>query len=146
MTTMTGPRSHIAHAWAVVVIGYWTILAGALIVGPWVGWSPVLSLAGVDAWLTIAIGVLIATGSVLIIMSLLRHRYRSTRWTLELMGLILAGGGWFALGWASSVAFPAGLSGWPQAAAFTAACVLRGREVIIVERRTRAAVEHLEGD
>lgn len=142
---MTESRSHVAHSWAVVVIVYWSVTAVALMVGPWLHWTPVLSLAGVEGWLTVAIGVLIATGSGLVFASLGKHRYRSTRWTLELAGLILSAGGWFAYGWAATVAFPSGL-GWLQGAAFTVACVLRAREVIIIERRTRQAVEHLEGN
>lgn len=142
----TETRSHLAHAWAVAIIIYWLVIAAALIVGPWVGWWPVLSLIGVTSWLTVTIGALIAAGSGAILWSLLPHRYRSTRWTLELIGLWLAGGGWFALGWASTITFPGGLSGWGQAAAFTVACILRGREVVIIESRTREAVQHLEDD
>ncbi len=142
---MTESRSHVAHPWAMVIIGYWALTAAGLLTGPWLHWTPVLSLAGVEGWLTIAIGVLIAAGSGLILASLGRWRLRSTRWTLELSGLILAGGGWFAFGWAASTVFPAGL-GWAQGAAFMLSCVLRAREVILIERRTRQAVQHLEGD
>ncbi len=145
---MTPPesRSHLAHSWAVAIIIYWAIVAAGLIIGPLIGWTPVLSLAGVDDWLTMTVGVLIMSGAVMILASLGRYRYRSTRWTMELIGLISAGGGWFAFGWAATTVFPFGLSGWAQGAAFTAACMLRGREVIINERRTRRNVEHLEGN
>lgn len=141
---MTESRSHLAHAWAVAIIGYWLVLAAALLIGPLIDWRPVLSLAGVPPWLSMSIGALLGVGSLLIFASLGRHRYRSTRWSLELAGLILSGGAWFGFGWVSTVAFPVSLSGWGQAAAFTVAIVLRGREVVVIEQRTREAADHLE--
>lgn len=140
---MTESRPHIAHPWAIAIIIYWTILAAALMVGPLIGWHPVLSLAGVDLWLSLWIGAVMGTGSGLILASLGHHRYRSTRWSLEIIGLILAGGAWVAYGWVATTTFPYGMSGWGQAAAYAAACVLRGREVLMIERRTREAAARL---
>lgn len=143
---MTESRPHIAHPWAIAIIVYWTILAAALMVGPLVGWWPVLSLAGVASWLSVAVGTVLAGGSALILSALGHHRYRSTRWGQEMTGLVLAGGAWLTYGSVAVVIAPYALSGWGQAAAFAIGCVLRIREVLIIERRTRAAASWMEGD
>ncbi len=76
---MTESRPHIAHPWAIAIIVYWSILAVALMVGPLIGWYPVLSLAGVAPWLSAAVGLTLAAGSGLVLSALGHHRYRSTR-------------------------------------------------------------------
>lgn len=133
-------RPHLAHPWAVCIIIYWLVLALAMMIGPAIGWYPVLSLAGVDAWLQAGIGASMGVGSCLILASLRRHAYRSTRWRMETAGLILAGGAWMAYGWVATTTLPFGMSGWGQAIAFTIACTLRAVEVHRDERRTRQAV------
>lgn len=140
---MTESRPHIAHPWAIAVIVYWVVLAAALMIGPLIGWYPVLSLAGVAPWLSAAVGLTLAAGSGLVLSALGRHRYRSTRWGQEMTGLILAGGAWLTYGSVAITIAPLALSGWGQAAAFAAGCVLRIREVLIIERRTREAADRL---
>ena len=140
---MSEIRSHLAHPWAVGVIVYWLILALALVIGPPVGWHPVLSLVGVDMWLSIAIGTGLGVGSGMVLASLHQYPYRSTRWRLEIVGLILTGGAWSAYGWMATTTFPYGMSGWGQAAAFVVACVLRIVEVVRMERKTRQVVADL---
>ncbi len=140
---MSEIRSHLAHPWAVGVIVYWLILALALVIGPLIGRYPVLSLAGVAPWLSAAVGLTLAAGSGLVLSALGHHRYRSTRWGREMTGLILAGGAWLTYGSVAITITPLALSGWGQAAAFTAGCILRIREVLIIERRTREAADRL---
>lgn len=143
---MTETRSHLAHPWAIAIIVYWVVLAAALMIGPLIGWYPVLSLAGVAPWLSAAVGLTLAAGSGLVLSALGHHRYRSTRWGQEVTGLILAGGAWLTYGSVAITITPLALSGWGQAAAFAAGCVLRIREVLIIERRTREAAVRMEGD
>lgn len=138
---MTEVRSHLAHSWAVCIIAYWLALAVSLMLGPAVGWYPVLSLAGVDTWLQVGIGASMGVGAGLILASLRRYAYRSTRWRMETVGLILAGGAWMAYGWVATTTFPYGMSGWGQALAFATACALRVVEVRRDERRTRRLVD-----
>ena len=140
---MTESRPHIAHPWAIAVIVYWVVLAAALTIGPLIGWYPVLSLAGVAPWLSAAVGLTLGAGSGLVLSALGHHRYRSTRWGQEMTGLILAGGAWLTYGSVAITITPLARSGWGQAAAFTAGCILRIREVLIIERRTREAADRL---
>lgn len=129
------------HPWAVAILSYWLLMGVSLVVAPWVpGWVPILSLAYVDDIAGLLIGGFIAVGTVLALLSNRVWHYRTTRYTLELLGLTLLAGGWVAYVAATTAAFPSALSGWAQGIASALACLLRIGEVRRAEQITRANV------
>lgn len=138
------PRSHLMHPWAVVILTYWLTLGLSLMVSAGVPrWKPVVVVASVDDWVSLLIGGCLASGSALSLAAGRRWRYRSTRYGMERIGLIILAGGWVAFAIATMGRFPDQLTGWLQGVACAVACVMRLVEVHQSERATRANVSLL---
>lgn len=144
------PRSHLMHSWAIAILSYWWAMGVSLVVSVWVpGWEPVVVIATVDDWVALLIGACLASGATMALSGGRRWRYRSTRYALERIGLILLCGGWLAFTVSTLGRFPDQLTGWLQGVVSFLACVLRLVELHREEKATRAnvaSVREAEGD
>lgn len=140
------PRSHVMHPWAVVVLCYWVLIGGALLLAPVTpSWTPILVLAGAESPVTMCMGMVLMVGSVMVLAAG-RSRRASSRYTWEQIGLWLCAWMWAGFSLVGGMAFPSALSGWLQGITFLAACLLRIREVRRSESMTRANVDAMERD
>ena len=105
-------RRHYRYAeiseFTIVVLTMWVIYGALLFTGGFFdSWSPSTALRWLPNHLELLIGAFIATGGAFALRGALSKRYLvSEAWSLEIVGLILGGCGWFANGLATLLLTP----------------------------------------